>query len=100
MRELAGPPCEARDSHAMSDDKRPDPGDVTPGVRVRVTSGAFAGKSGVVADPDGKGGVMVVLGQITVRVALDELEIAPAAARDRPVLPTSHLGKRAGKKSR
>lgn len=84
----------------MSDDKRPDAGDVTPGVRVRVTAGAFAGKSGVVADPDGKGGVMVVLGQITVRVSLEELEIAPAAARDRPVLPTSHLGKRAGKKSR
>ena len=75
------------------------PRDATPGARVRVTGGAFTGKTGVVSEPDGKGGVMVVLGQLTVRVALDELELAPGAARARPVLPTSHV-KRAGKKSR
>jgi hypothetical protein len=88
----------------MSDEKRPDaspprPGDLTAGARVRVTSGAFTGKGGVVAEADGKG-VLVVLGQITVRVSLDEVELVPAAARDRPVLPTSHVGRRAGKKVR
>lgn len=89
----------------MSDDKRPDapgspsPSDISPGVRVRVTSGAFAGKTGVVAEVDGRA-VLVVLGQIAVKVAIDEIELAPGGARDRPVLPTSHLGKRAGKKGR
>ncbi len=74
--------------------------DVQVGSRVRVVSGAFAGKSGVVSAVDGKGGVLVVLGQITVRVLHEELELAPAAARDRPVLPTSHVLKKAGKKPR
>jgi ribosomal protein L24 len=65
--------------------------DLQEGTRVRVASGAFAGKSGVVSAVDGKGGVLVVLGQITVKVQHEELEVAPAALRDRPVLPTSHV---------
>jgi transcription antitermination factor NusG len=87
-------------AYVMSEEKRSDAREVSPGVRVRVTSGAFAGKTGVVAEPDGKGGVMVVLGQLTVRVTVEELELAPLATRDRPVMGTSHMGKRAGKKAR
>lgn len=80
------------------------------GERVRVKSGVFAGKSGVVAGRDAKGLVLVVLGQITVTLAADELELAPGAARGRSVLSSSHvkgatgrsgsLGRSGGKKSR
>jgi len=80
------------------------------GERVRVTSGAFAGKSGVVAGHDPKGLVLVVLGQITVTLSSDEIELAPGEARGRTVLSSSHvkgaagrsagLGRSGGKKTR
>lgn len=61
------------------------------GERVRVLSGAFAGKSGVVSGLDAKGQVLVVLGQITVTVAPEEIELAPGTARGRSVLSSSHV---------
>ena len=56
-----------------------------------MKSGAFAGKSGVVAGYDAKGDVLVVLGQITVTVPPDEIDLAPGAARGRTVLSSSHV---------
>src|SRR5688572_6008215 len=61
------------------------------GERVRVKSGAFAGKSGVVSGLDAKGQVLVVLGQITVTLPAEEIELAPGAARGRSVLSSSHV---------
>jgi hypothetical protein len=70
------------------------------GARVRIVSGAFAGKGGIAGSMDGKGGIVVALGQLSVRLLLEEIEVVPAAGRERPVLATSHVGKRAGKKAR
>ena len=83
----------------MSEDRRSERGsnpDALPsipeaGERVRVKSGAFAGKSGVVSGLDAKGQVLVVLGQITVTVPAEEIELAPGAARGRSVLSSSHV---------
>ncbi len=89
----------------MPEDRRSERGespDALPSVleageRVRVTSGAFAGKSGTVSGYDAKGQVLVVLGQITVTVAPEEVELAPGAARGRSVLSTSHVKGAAGR---
>jgi transcription antitermination factor NusG len=72
------------------------------GERVRVKSGAFAGKSGIVSGLDAKGQVLVVLGQITVTLPPDEIELAPGEARGRSVLSSSHVktGKASTKKAR
>lgn len=67
------------------------------GSRVLVKSGAFAGKAGVVAGHDAKGAILVVLGQITVTLPPDEVELAPGAARGRTVLSSSHVKKPAAR---
>lgn len=64
---------------------------LVPGERVRVKSGAFAGKSGVVSGLDAKGQVLVILGQITVTLPPEEIELAPGTARGRSVLSSSHV---------
>lgn len=59
------------------------------GTRVRVLSGPFLGKVGVVQDLDGKGGARVMLGLLAARLDVKDL-IASAEGRDRPALATSH----------
>ena len=62
---------------------------VAKGTRVRVLSGPFVGKSGVVHEIDARGGVRVALGTVVVRVELGGV-IACAEGRDRPALSISH----------
>jgi hypothetical protein len=62
------------------------------GARVRVMSGPFAGKSGVVQELVGRKSARVLLGLLPVQIDLDDL--APAApgggGRGRPRLASSH----------
>jgi hypothetical protein len=59
------------------------------GARVRVRSGAFVDKIGVVSELDGRGGARVMLGLLSSRFELGELE-AVADTRERPSLQSSH----------
>ncbi|WP_437577510.1 transcription termination/antitermination protein NusG [Sorangium sp. So ce887] len=59
------------------------------GSRVRVRRGPFGDKIGVVSELDGRGGARVLLGLLSTRLDLDELDLV-ADARDRPALSTSH----------
>lgn len=65
------------------------------GARVRVARGAFAGKSGVVQELDGRGGARVMLGLLSARIDLKDLvgETEPGGGgggRDRLTLSSSH----------
>jgi hypothetical protein len=62
---------------------------VDKGVRVRVLSGPFSGKNGVVQELDGKGSARVMLGLLAMWLEVRDL-IASAEGRDRPVLASSH----------
>jgi hypothetical protein len=64
-------------------------GVVDKGSRVRVLSGPFAHKLGVVSELDGRGGARVLLGLLSTRLDLTDLELAPNR-RDRPALQSSH----------
>lgn len=59
------------------------------GARVRVKSGAFADKIGAISELDGRGGARVLLGLLSTRLELSELEPAPEE-RQRPALQSSH----------
>ncbi len=59
------------------------------GSRVRVRRGAFGDKIGVVSELDGRGGARVLLGLLSTRLELDDLELV-VDGRDRPALSTSH----------
>jgi hypothetical protein len=59
------------------------------GTRVRVLTGPFMGKIGVVQEVDGRGGARVMLGLLATRLDVKDL-IASAEGRDRPSLATSH----------
>lgn len=59
------------------------------GTRVRVLRGAFADKVGVVNEVDGKGAARVMLGLLSARVDLTDLE-AVHESRERPALHSSH----------
>jgi transcription antitermination factor NusG len=48
--------------------------DLTVGARVRVTGGLFAGREGQVAELDGKGAARIVMGPMSVKVAVRELQ--------------------------
>ncbi len=64
-------------------------GSVEKGARVRVRSGPFADKVGTVSEVDGRGAVRVMLGLLSSRFDLAELEpIAPG--KDRPAFQSSH----------
>ncbi len=76
-----------------------------PGAEVRVTSGPFEGKTGVIQQIVGRRSARVMLGLLPVQIDLDDL--APGAlngsARARPRLTSSHkkpsLGSRARARS-
>ncbi|MDC0680043.1 transcription termination/antitermination protein NusG [Sorangium atrum] len=59
------------------------------GSRVRVRRGPFGDKIGVVSELDGRGGARVLLGLLSTRLELDDLELV-VDGRDRPALSTSH----------
>lgn len=64
-------------------------GSVEKGARVRVRSGPFADKVGTVSEVDGRGAARVMLGLLSSRFDLAELEpIAPG--KDRPAFQSSH----------
>jgi hypothetical protein len=65
------------------------PGPLEKGARVRVLAGAFAGRVGVVSDLDGRGGARVLLGLLSARIELADLEPV-VEGRGRPALHTSH----------
>ncbi len=59
------------------------------GSRVRVRSGPFADKVGVVAELDGRGAARVIIGGLSTRVELADIE--PLAARsEKRALQSSH----------
>jgi hypothetical protein len=59
------------------------------GARVRVRTGAFADKVGIVGELDGRGGARVLLGLLSTRLDVSDLEVVPEG-RDRPALQSSH----------
>lgn len=63
-----------------------------PGTKVRVLRGPFVGKSGVVQELDGRGGARVMLGLLSQRIDLKDLETATdgAPGRERLTLSSSH----------
>ncbi|AUX19569.1 hypothetical protein SOCEGT47_000200 [Sorangium cellulosum] len=64
-------------------------GVIEKGSRVRVRRGPFGDKIGVVSELDGRGGARVLLGLLSTRLELDDLELV-ADSRERPALSTSH----------
>jgi hypothetical protein len=72
--------------------RRPTAAAVDPikrGAHVRVLTGPFSGKVGVVQDLDGKGGARVLLGLLAVHLGVKDLVASPEG-RQRPLLSTSH----------
>jgi hypothetical protein len=59
------------------------------GVKVRVRSGPFADKVGVIGELDGRGGARVLLGLLSTRLDVADLE-AVVENRERPALQSSH----------
>jgi hypothetical protein len=59
------------------------------GCKVRVRSGPFADKVGIVGELDGRGGARVLLGLLATRLEVSELE-AVVEGRERPPLQSSH----------
>ncbi|WP_206079552.1 hypothetical protein [Polyangium spumosum] len=59
------------------------------GARVRVLSGAFADKIGVVGELDGRGGARVLLGLLSTRIEVTDLALVPEG-RERPAIQSSH----------
>jgi hypothetical protein len=64
-------------------------GVIEKGSRVRVLRGPFGDKIGVISELDGRGGARVLLGLLSTRLDLDDLELV-IEGRERPSLPTSH----------
>ncbi len=65
------------------------PAVIEQGVKVRVLKGPFADKTGTVSELDGKGGARVMLGLLSTRFDLADLE-AVVEGRDRPSIQSSH----------
>ncbi|MDC3954968.1 hypothetical protein [Polyangium jinanense] len=59
------------------------------GARVRVLSGAFADKIGVLGELDGRGGARVLLGLLSTRIDVTDLALVPEG-RERPAIQSSH----------
>lgn len=66
------------------------PGGIEKGSRVGVKSGPFAGKVGVVGELDGKGGARVLLGLLSTRLDLADLEPVIEGKAERPSIQSSH----------
>lgn len=64
-------------------------GVIEKGSRVRVRRGPFGDKVGVVSELDGRGGARVLLGLLSTRLELEDLELV-IDGRERPALSTSH----------
>lgn len=72
---------------------------ITSGTKVRVMTGPFADRVGVVSDVDSKGGARVMLGLLATRFAVHDLEVV-VDVRDRPALQSSHRRSGASRKVR
>ncbi|MDI3282720.1 hypothetical protein [Polyangium sp. 15x6] len=59
------------------------------GARVRVLSGPFADKIGVLGELDGRGGARVLLGLLSTRIEVTDLALVPEG-RERPAIQSSH----------
>ncbi len=59
------------------------------GARVRVLSGPFADKIGVLGDLDGRGGARVLLGLLSTRIEVTDLALV-IEGRERPAIQSSH----------
>jgi hypothetical protein len=66
------------------------PGVLDKGARVRVRSGAFVDKVGVIGELDGKGSARVLLGLLSTRLDLADLEPVVEGRAERPALQSSH----------
>ncbi|AKT35920.1 KOW motif-containing protein [Chondromyces crocatus] len=64
-------------------------GPLDKGANVRVLRGPFEGKLGVIGELDGRGGARVLLGLLSTRMELADLEPVNET-QERPVLGTSH----------
>ncbi|MCC6554278.1 MAG: hypothetical protein IT372_14950 [Polyangiaceae bacterium] len=69
--------------------ERSAPAVMEKGSRVRVLRGPFGDKIGVIGELDGRGGARVLLGLLSTRLDLGDLELVPEG-RERPALSTSH----------
>lgn len=52
----------------------PSETELSPGARVTILSGLFAGRSGYLAEPDGKGNVKVMVGPVSVSVPTSDVK--------------------------
>jgi sRNA-binding protein len=59
------------------------------GAKVRVRSGPFVDKIGVIGELDSRGGARVLLGLLSTRLELHDLELA-VESRERPAMQSSH----------
>jgi sRNA-binding protein len=59
------------------------------GAKVRVRSGPFVDKIGVIGELDSRGGARVLLGLLSTRLELHDLELA-VETRERPAMQSSH----------
>ena len=59
------------------------------GAKVRVRSGPFVDKIGVIGELDSRGGARVLLGLLSTRLELHDLELA-VENRERPAMQSSH----------
>jgi hypothetical protein len=66
------------------------PGGLEKGARVRVRSGPFADKVGVIGELDGRGGARVLLGLLSTRLDLADLEPVVEGRAERPAIQSSH----------
>jgi hypothetical protein len=74
---------------APSSPSRPAPMTMEKGAKVRVRSGPFVDKIGVIGDLDSRGGARVLLGLLSTRLELHDLELA-VETRERPAMQSSH----------
>jgi sRNA-binding protein len=68
---------------------RPAPTTIEKGAKVRVRSGPFVDKIGVIGELDSRGGARVLLGLLSTRLELHDLELA-VETRERPAMQSSH----------
>ncbi len=76
------------DSEALRSPAAP-PG-LEKGSRVRVLAGPFSDKAGVISELDGRGGARVLLGLLSTRLDLTDLEPVVEGRGERPAIQSSH----------
>lgn len=82
-------PTPAPPPAASASTSAPAPTTMEKGARVRVLSGPFADKIGVVGELDGRGGARVLLGLLSTRIEVTDLALVPEG-RERPAIQSSH----------